>query len=449
MSRDDGRVRGDEGFGLTELLVAMFLFAGISTATVSVMITSLRTIQESNQRVQTANIARSEIQALRGADIGSIPLGLTTGVPAPEGVPAGTVIDTTAEWVGLGQTASSCRDASPGQAYLRVHVDATTPDRATTSRIDTVLTPPKSPSDPGTGAITIEVIDQNGEVVGGVQVVARDVAHPENSFIYTTGDDGCLFVPGLTAPAMLELTAAKSGYVSSTPTGTQAAAQLDPDNLSRSTFRLAQAAAIVFEPEFPEYPLPDGLPVIWQLNETGAVVNADMLGTMVADLWPSTTGFTAWLGDCSDADPQVHGRQRQSFDLRAGATTRAGLAAQPIEFLGLIEGVSVSARHVGGGCGAGPLSMGTANKKGILRGALPFGSWIFTATDGTYSEESLPTLLMPPGQGQATVTEEVGFETWIRLTSCPLDSDHPDKRFDHIYDALLDAGSCYDALVQP
>lgn len=441
--------RGDEGFGLTELLVAMFLFAGISTATVSAMITSLQTIHENNQRVQSANVARTQVQALRAMDVASIPLGLSTSLPIPVGVPEGTTIETTAEWVGLGQSASACRDASPGQAYLRVHVEATRPGDSTTSRIDTILTPRNLPSDPGTGAVTIEVIDQNGEPVSSVQVAADDLAHPENRFLYTTGADGCLFIPGLTAPAMLELTAERPGFVSSTPTGSQDAVQLDPDTLSRSTIRLAAASSILFDSVLPDYPLPNGLPVVWQVNETGATVHTSAVGDTVTDLWPTTSGVTAWLGDCSDADPQVHGRQRQSFDLRAGEATRALLGAQPIDITGLADGVAVSVRHVGAGCADGPFSLGVANAKGKLRAALPFGSWVFTASDDAISEDSQPKLLMPPGQGEPISVEQVEFESWTGLLFCPAESDHPEIELGHPYDPLIDEATCYDEVPQP
>lgn len=438
----------DDGFSLVELLVAIFLFAGISTATVSLMITSLQTIHENNQRVQSANVARTEVQALRGMDVGDIPLGLSTAAAVPEGVPAGTTLEVSAEWVGLGQAASSCRDASPGQAYLRVHVEASGKDVATTSKIDTILTPQNTPSDPGTGAVTIEVIDQNGEPVSGVQVTAADSSHPENRFIYTTGADGCLFVPGLTAPAMVQLTADRSGFVPSTPTGTQESVQLDADNLSRVTFHLAAAAAIDFEAGLPDFPLPDGMPVTWQVNETGAVVDVGAIGTRVPDLWPSTAGFTAWLGDCADADPQANGGQRQVFDLNPGEVTRAGLNAQPVEFIGLEQGVSVSVRHVGNGCTVGPFALGTANAKGILRGALPFGSWEFTATDGTTTETLQPLQLLPPGPGDPITVVPVEFTAWA-LNFCPADSDHPEIQLDHPYDPLLDESTCYDAVFPP
>ena len=441
--------RGDAGFGLTELLVAMFLFAGVSTAAVSAMIASLQTIHENNQRVQSANVARTQVQALRAMDVESIPLGLSTSLAIPVGVPDGTTIETTAEWVGLGQAASACRDASPGQAYLRVHVEATRPGDSTTSRIDTILTPRNRPSDPGTGAVTIEVIDQNGEPVGNVQIASGDVAHPENRFLYTTGADGCLFIPGLTAPAMLELIAERPGFVSSTPTGGQDAVQLDPDTLSRSTFRLAAAASILFDSALPDYPLPSGLPVIWQVNETGATVQSSLVGDTVTDQWPTTSGFTAWLGDCSDADPQVHGRQRQSFDLRAGETTRALLGAQPIELTGLADGVEVSVRHVGSDCSDGPFALGAANAKGKLRGALPFGSWVFTATDGTITEDSQPTLLMPPGQGQPVSVAQVEFTAWAALLFCPADSDHPEIELGRPYDPVTDEATCYDEAPAP
>ena len=44
--------------------------------------------------------------------------------------------------------------------------------------------------------------------------------------------------------------------------------------------------------------------VSWQVNETGATLNRALVGQPVADQWPSTSLFSAWAGDCADADPE-------------------------------------------------------------------------------------------------------------------------------------------------
>jgi len=395
------RARPDAGFTIVELLAAMFIFLAISTATVTLIITALRTIDENNERVLAANVARSQVEYLRLQGTANIQPGLTT--QAPPGTRPDFVVETSAEWVGLGQTASACEAAQPGQAYLRVRVAVTSPELDAPAVIDTIITPDTVVATEGTGAVAISVDDQNGDPVSGVQVAAIDVARPENSFTYVTGADGCLYVPGLTAPSSLTVTISKDGYVSSTPTGTQATIQLDPESLSKPTFLYAPAAGIEWAGAVPEYPVPTGLPVTWSINETGAPTNVGAVGTSVAGLWPTTSRFTAWAGDCPDADPQGYAAPRRSFDLVAGSLRRTEVDVRPVRLRKLTPGAEVTVQHVGGGagCTTSSFTAGTANDDGVLRLGLPNGTWAFTATDGELSETiELDDPLAPPAEGQ-------------------------------------------------
>jgi hypothetical protein len=258
-----------------------------------------------------------------------------------------------------------------------------------------------------------------------VQVVALDAAHPENSFTYVTGADGCLYVPQLTAPSTLNVTISKDGYVSSTPTGTQATVQLDPESLSKPTFLYAPSAGIEWTGALAEYPVPSGMPVTWSINQTGSPTLVGAVGTTVTGLWPTTSGFTAWAGDCTDADPQEYAALRPSFNLVGGEARRTELDLRPVRLRKLTPGAEVTVEHVGGGagCTTTPFAAGTANDDGVLRVGLPNGSWSFTVTDGELSETiALPEPLAPPAEGQeeqVTIVPFTVFEPEPEPTETP------------------------------
>lgn len=398
------RTHPDEGgFTLVEVLAAVFIFAVVSTASFTIIISALQTVDQNNERVLAANVARSQVEYLRLQGAANISPGLSTD--APPGTRPDFSVETSAEWVGLGQTASACEAASPGQAYLRVRVAVTSPEVDGPAVIDTIITPETTPSTAGTAAAAISVADHHGEPVSGAQITGVDTAHPENSFTYVTGADGCLFVPGLVAPGMMTLTVSKDGYVASTPTGTQVSVQLDQDALAKPTFLYAPAGGIDFVGGLAEFPLAAGTPVTWQLNETGAIVRTGAVGTAVTGQWPTTSGFTAWAGDCPDADPELYAAVRPSYDFTAGEQARVALDVRPVRLRGLPPETPVTARHVGGGCTNDPFSVGESNEEGVLRLGLPNGRWEFTADTGTETETiTLDDPLAPPAAG---VEEEV------------------------------------------
>jgi prepilin-type N-terminal cleavage/methylation domain-containing protein len=402
------------GFTLVEVMVALVLFVALSTATVTILIQAMRTVRENSQRVAAANVARTQLEYLRRLGTSGITLGLTT--TAAPGISADYQVRSTAQWVGLGQQSSACSAAQPGQAYIRVTVDVSSPDLAAPVTVNSIIAPPAAPSEAGTGAAAISVIDQIGAPVSDVVIRGVDTTHPTNGFTYTTGDDGCIFVPGLTPSTSLVVSISRGGspaYVSMTPTGTSQTVSISASSLARPTFYYAPAAGITFGGDRPEFPLLAGFPVSWKLNDTGASVNRSAVGQTVSNLWPSTAGFTAWAGDCPDADPTAYGGTRQPFDLVAGADVATVLDVRPVKLRGITADTAVTAKHVGGGTGCTDtaIPLGKTDAKGILKIGLPNGTWQFTAK--TETQEAGP---LAAGDEETTV---------VNFTLADLDNPSP------------------------
>ena len=372
--------RSDEGFTLVEVIAAVVLFVAISASTITILLLALNTIEGNNDRVIAANVARSRIEQLRVLGSDQVVPGLTFDQPA--GTPPDFSVETSAQWVGAGQSVSSCEAAAPGQAYLRVRVDVSGPDEGAVAVMDTIIAPDATATSVGTAAIAISVEDQQGSPVSGVTVSAVDSLSPENSFTYLTGSDGCLYIPGLTAGRDLDISVSKNGYVPPTPTGDQGTSTLDAGTLAKPSFLLAPASGIDFTGAQAGYPVPAGTPVTWQVNETGALSEIGAIGTPVTGRWPNPGGFTAWVGDCPDADPGEYAQPVQTFDFTPGGSTLADLTLGLVDISGLPAGATVTASHVGP-CDPDStsltLDLGTAGEDGTLTAGLPFGSWEFTA----------------------------------------------------------------------
>lgn len=417
-----GRDERDEGgFTLVEVLAAVFIFVSISAATIAILLLALRTIDENNERVLIANVARSQVEHLRTLGTSNITPGLS--YDQPPGTPPGYSVETSAQWVGVGQSVSSCDAASPGQAYLRVRVAASSPELDAPAVVDTIIAPDVAGTFEGTSAIAISVIDHQGSPVSGVTVSSLDALHPENSFTYITGSDGCLYIPGLTAGGDIDVTVSRPGYVSSTPFGHQGTSSLDVGSLAKPTFLLAPASGIDFTGDLGDFPLAGGTPVVWQVNETGAVVETGEVGIGVVDQWPTTSGFSAWAGSCPDADPEAYSVARPSFDFTPGGTTIAALDVRPVRITGLPPDTVVTAQHVGG-CSTPDLVVGTADADGAVQAGLPNGDWRFTATaEGLTETIPLTTPLVPPASGTQDTVALVEFTLASQIAPSPSPSD--------------------------
>ena len=421
------RTGEDAGFTLVEVLAAVVVFVVVSTATIGVLVQALRAVRENSDRSMAASIARSQVEYLRSLGTSAIPIGLLEGA-VPPGQDAtrvdpalldpGFTIRTTSNWVGFDQTTSSCAAATPGQAYLRVSVEVASRNLGVPTTIDTVIFPNTTTSQAGTGSATIAIIDQVGRPVSDTVVQGTDPLNPSNSFALTTGSDGCLFVPNLTPSGSLAVHVSRSGYVSATPTGTDAVLQISADSVSRSSFKLAAAATLRFGGEDQDYPIPGGLPVTWQFNSTGASATAAVVGTPVSGLWPEPAGVSAYVGACTDADPLSYSLARQAFPLDAGGTTVATLRGAPVRLRGLPADTLVRATYSGpdAACAVTSIDLGPSNDRGIVRVTLPYGDWTFSADGQT---QVLGSPLAPLGDGTAPPTVTVSFTLADLDNPCP------------------------------
>jgi len=425
----------------------MFVFLMVSTSTVVILVNGLQALRENSDRVEAANVARSEIEYLRDLarnDPGILPIGQFTGaIPPQVDVKYAAdlspnyldpilrttryTIKTTSQWVDFASSAagttpkSACDATSVTADFLRVVVTVSSPTLKKPVSLQTNITQqtkPASATTPTVGATAITIVNQASVPVGDVVVTFSDAYHPENARpAMTTGFDGCLFVPGLTPTASLMVSISRPGYVSSTPTGTSKQLSISANVVSKIGFEYAPAASLRFSGLDPDFVLPADTPVKWQVKGTGGSQTTAQLTDVVTGLWPGNE-VQAWAGGCADADP---GSSRPSYALVGGGTTVAGLMVAPVRIVGLKPSQDLIALHTVGGCTVTE-ALGKANENGVVRVGMPYGQWSFKAAEETVA---LETPLAPPAPGSPASVVTVTFLLQVDLKPTPTPTPTP------------------------
>lgn len=375
----------DDGFTIVELMVAIGVFLIASTASITLIITASAVIRENADRVYAANLANSEIDRMRDLGPSAITIGqVTTEHTSSQGT---FTVSTTSNWVGLNQVADSCSTATPGQAYMRVHVEVVGEGLGAPQVSDTLVAPPDDAPAAAVGAVAVKVVDALDEPVSGVTVAGRDLVGG-STFSYVTGPDGCIFVPNLTPSASWQLSVNRSGFVGSPDSPTTQIKQVLVGQSTPVTFEYAEAAALTFASPAEDYRIPGGMPVSLTMDSsTITTVAPAAFPATTGSLWPAPAGYQAWLGSCNDADPasaiapRTTSVPRAAFATTAGVTTRANLQGAAVKVRGLLADTAVRVRHGAEATGrcltTTTYDIGTSSAKGVVRAFLPYGRWTF------------------------------------------------------------------------
>jgi prepilin-type N-terminal cleavage/methylation domain-containing protein len=380
----------DGGFTLVEVVAAIAIFAMVSTATISILVTSIRTIKSNYDRVTAANIARSEIDRLRHLGPGAITLGLTNRTVYAPSDPRPFTVTTTTGWLGAGQALSACdavaANAVAGQDYMRVHVEVIGGNLTAPERSDTLVAPQDDTSAATVGAIVAKVTNELNTPVEGVTVTGTN---GQSTFSTTaiTGADGCVMIPNLSyAPAAWTVTVQRAGYVPQTTNGNVKAATVAQGTVTQVPFLLAASSTLVFSSANGTYPIPNGLPMSFGPDALAIVATpVASYPHTIANLWPATNGYLAWLGTCLDADPKSAAAPRTTSVDRTWYTSPPGsLASAPltgvaVRVRGLNANSTVTITHAleaTGNCRTSvTYPIGKTDSLGVLRVLLPYGKW--------------------------------------------------------------------------
>lgn len=421
-----GRLHGDEGFGLVELLVALVVASIVMTGVAYGVTQALWTGRDSREREVAANLAAEAIDKARATtDYIALSGNTTTQVVNGETF---TILRTVTSYSSLG-TASPC-DGTAGAfiKYKKISIRVTWPrmKQGTRSvRAETLLAPGASSFDPTKGNIGAKVLNALGQPVEGISVTV--VGSATNRVQYTD-DAGCAFFEGLT-PGAFTVSASASGYVTSTGVFTPSQpATVVTGSTTPIVFDYDQVGSLAARLGSDDYPAPTNVPL--SIGQTALLPDGTVAyaGTgderTLTNLFPFASGYTMWAGSCLDADPQGAGTAGPYYPTATrGTPVRATTSgAPPVIDIPMatmrisvvrdatgdpISGAAVTAAHTGAAFCDFPenFTLGTTDGGGRIQASLPFGSWDFQAAG--YTLVSPVVMVFEPGSGEYYVEVRV------------------------------------------
>lgn len=303
----------DAGLSIVEVVVALLVFAIITTGSIVAIGTVLGMTRDNRSRVVAANLASQAIDKARGADdLFKVVDTSTTSV-----VDGTTYTVTRAvSWITTGGVDSQC--ATPGPKgngslfYKRVNVAVSWPGRRPATdpvRADTIITPASKINDPAAGTILVSVLDQTGAGAPGVVVTvtpAKGVGNTAaglgpDSAPAPTDSDGCAFA-----------TRVQPGLYTVTLSRADGKPYLDRDQAAAPAKTVSVAAGDTASAEF-TYAQGDDYKPRWASNYTGPqpLLPTNLTTTWLAGdgrrfvasgqpsdqyLFPSATGYQVLAG---------------------------------------------------------------------------------------------------------------------------------------------------------
>jgi prepilin-type N-terminal cleavage/methylation domain-containing protein len=397
--------RGERGFTLIELMVALTVFVILLAGSAIVFSGIMKVTGQNRYRSVAANLASQEMDTVRALAITSftsLPLGRVTTTQTVDQVRY--TIDRDAEWVTQNATVGACDGSGGSQlAYLSETVTVSWPNMQGVLPVTstTILTPSVGTYDPNTGHIAVKIVDRNAAPQDLIPVT---VTGPSGTKVAVTSPDGCAFfaylLPGsYTVSLSTALFVDGQGVPNPTQTATVsigviASVQFDYDLASTLSLTLAGDSGGTF---------PATVPVT--LGNTSLLPLGYKVYTgsgslrLITNLFPYLSGFEAWVGDCADADPEGKdgtgnafyptGQRAAPLQTTPGLTTIGTAALRTVTVhvqrssgVSLV-GVSVTVHHdADNGCAAGNdyALVGVTNGSGNLTAALPYGRWQFKVT---------------------------------------------------------------------
>ena len=400
--REKLRRRDDGGFTIAEVMVALMIFALMSTGSIYATISMLQITRDARNRQVAANLAAQEIDAVRATkDV------MTVVDNSATSVQNGTTfyMSRTSSWVPASGGGTSPCGASDGNANLRykeITVSVTWDgmrSQASPVTSNTLLNPRDPVVDETKSTILVTVLGADGTGRQGVTVTASGAS----SASATTDNQGCAYLLKVT-PGNYNVKVSKSNYVDQDQQATSAAsayveagatASVQFQYDQKATFALSYAPDYVLAPPASKVRTIAALPVTFSNSYASTVMTPTSASTIMTQsfaLHPFASGYSVYAGTCTSANPEAWGADPPAPVGTAGGTTASVPVAMGVVLVTLPSGgakelVAVpTTSAVPGDPGCSNLASGTSFSFGTgssftLSGgtttavALPYGSW--------------------------------------------------------------------------
>jgi prepilin-type N-terminal cleavage/methylation domain-containing protein len=418
----------ENGFSLVEVIVAMLIFALISTGIAYTMMSALQVTRDSRAKQVATNLAAQEIDLDR--DSGNLFTLLNSTRTVTVNGDTFSVTRAT-QWVSSPDVNLACGAGAGTLKYKRVNVTVSWSNMRSGSipvHADTIVSPNSQINDPNLGTILISVLSVSGIGMPGITLTATPSAVPGGAISPATGPvttdaQGCAYFLKMT-PGNYDVTVtAKPGYVdaltqSATPVvhtqaaaGTSTSQSFQYDNASTISVTYASNGPtgtidFPYNLDTTYFPVSGATAPYFLTTLAGTTVNTT--ATRIVLLHPFPTGYTVVAGAyaapgvagatvfCSSVDPtlwpatttenpqRVGSRSAVAATVPGGSAStnvRMGVATVKLTGTGTQYLKAVSATAPTGsadpGCAA-PMTYRfgavlTANVGAAI--ALPYGSW--------------------------------------------------------------------------
>jgi Tfp pilus assembly protein PilV len=223
------RLRGEEGFGLIEVLVTALVVLILAAGTFATFDASSHATGLAKSRSTALTLAQQDQARLRAmpiADLSNLHGAVTTQKACDHagGNCITYTITSDADWVKDGQGVQSCTQANAGFDYLKITSTVTWPGIAThvPAKEESLVTPPVGTFGPGEGALAVKVVRADG--VTGIPGVSVSLSGTK-SYGGVTNSQGCVVWGLLPSSGTYTVTASAPSFidVNGNPTITQAA----------------------------------------------------------------------------------------------------------------------------------------------------------------------------------------------------------------------------------
>lgn len=389
-----------DGFTMVELLMAMVILLVVA-GFVSAGLVNVAGINRNNRnRVAAAALVEAQLEQVRSTDTSSLALGLQT-------LPASSVNGTTFTLQqsivpkALGTGASACDSGAAGGSTLTIYLVTVT---ATWDKMNGV-----KPVQSDTQIVPPSTVGANPSYNIGVKVVAADNNPlPSHTIMLNPGGrsavtdaQGCAFFGGLaTGSYTAELN--DPGWVDQQLSQDTTVTIGTPSNgvtaVGSMVYDRAGALQLLL-PGDVTHRVPANMPVTVSSSSLRPSPQLPVAGTgdlrVIPGLFPFTSGYQAWIGDCIGADARPSGpfavspgggglpaasvQTGRPLDIQVVGKDGRPTSGAPVS---LTQGKS-SGSYASTGCPtAETYNLGNADLNGYVHVWMPYGTWTVVAGTG-------------------------------------------------------------------
>jgi len=381
------RLRDESGMTLTEVLTSAVLLVIVSLGVTKGIDAASNTSGNAKLRTVAAMLAQEDQERMRSFSSPNLERYENSRVKNVRGVPFTIVSRST--WIADSSGTESCGEEGGDDneaSYMRITSTVTWENMAGARPVvHTSLVAPPNGSFGEQGALLVEIVDRDGEGVGGVPIDADPLSGTGGRRDETTGPSGCAFFGYLPA-VNYRISFALGGYVD--PQGQPNVVQdvgVTPGATNRASFLYDRAGALAVNVVTQRA---DGTDAAAQASHITVghsglatpgtrifATGANPSNPTLAGLFPFSSSYGVYSGNCLGADPVAVDAPGQFATVDPGTTAAVTVREVTPRFDGGTNALTdVRLVATGSGCSATTTSSLTG---GYMSGdgAVPFGTY--------------------------------------------------------------------------